>query len=211
MIKKSCIVVVKLILVMVLSIPAMTNAQITSSYHSKDPHVNYTAFTLTVYSPNNQAYQTPNGTMPLNFSIRWTAYPSFSNVWSPMILKTNYSYAIDNYPAVAVTSNQSSNDIFGHNTGRFIVVNPTFAYLVNISSLSDGYHKIEITASMSKESSGGSEFLNATSDPIEFLVQSHNYSIPSPTPTVPEFSWLTILPLLASILLVSVATKRFKH
>jgi len=48
--------------------------------------------------------------------------------------------------------------------------------------------------------------------PVSFYDERQIPSItPTPTPTVPEFSWLTILPLLASILLVSVATKRFKH
>ncbi len=34
---------------------------------------------------------------------------------------------------------------------------------------------------------------------------------PTPTPSVPEFSWLTILPLLAFVLLVGSAIKRFKR
>ena len=36
-------------------------------------------------------------------------------------------------------------------------------------------------------------------------------NITSPTPTVPEFSWLAILPLLVSVLLVAGAIKRYKH
>jgi hypothetical protein len=78
---------------------------------------------------------------------------------------------------VIVTSNQSSSDIFGYCNGRNIVVNPTFSYEVNISNLTNGYHKIVITADL--HMSGSYTSFTASSTPVQFLVQNPK---PSPTP-----------------------------
>jgi hypothetical protein len=117
--------------------------------------------------------------MPLNFTIEWTEYHSFSGLPSPPAptLDTIYSYTIDNYSAVIVTSNQSSSDIFGYGSGCTIVVNPTFSYEVNISNLTNGYHKIVITADL--HMSGSYTSFTASSTPVQFLVQNPK---PSPTP-----------------------------
>jgi hypothetical protein len=45
----------------------------------------------------------------------------------------------------------------------------------------------------------------------DIAIDASPTTTPTPTPSVPEFSWLALLLLIASILLVSVATKRFKH
>jgi len=51
-------------------------------------------------------------------------------------------------------------------------------------------------------------FTELTNQPTPTPTSSIN---PTTTPTVPEFSWLAILPLLVSMLLVAGAIKRYKH
>jgi F0F1-type ATP synthase membrane subunit c/vacuolar-type H+-ATPase subunit K len=163
--KTLILMLVALFLTLALLVPSMTNGQITSSY-SNNTYINTTAFTLTIYSPDNQTYKS---TMPLNFTIEWTEYPDFAPLPSPPapIMNGVYSYTIDNNPAVTVTSNQSSSDVLDP---RGFKVNPTFSYLVNVSNLANGYHKIVITASLSGLS-GGSFSFTASSSPVLFLVQ----------------------------------------
>lgn len=88
--KTFTLILVALFLTLALLVPSMANGQITSSY-SNNSHINPTAFTLTIYSPENQTY---TSTMPLNFTIEWTEYPSFSGLPSPPAptLDTTYSY-----------------------------------------------------------------------------------------------------------------------
>ena len=167
-ISKSFSLYVVLFLTLVLSITSMTNAQITSSYGNHSD-INTTAFTLTIYSPDNQTY---TSILPLNFSIDWTAYPVFELPSPPAPIPNGvYSYTIDNNPTVYVNSNQSSSDVFYAN----FTVNPSFSYLLNISNLTNGQHKIVITASLYGR---GFFYFSASSSPIQFLVQN-----PTPTPT----------------------------
>ena len=172
-----------------LLIPSMTNAQTTSSY-GNNSHVNPTAFTLTIYSPDNQTYSI---TMPLNFTIDWTEYPTFTFPSPPAPkLYGTYTYTIDSYLEVPVSPNQSSNATFGYSNFN---VNPAFFYIVNTSSLTNGYHKIVITASLYGDEN---LFLTATSSPVQFLVQNPT---PSPTPHSPE---LFITPFVIWVLVAMV-------
>lgn len=70
-----------------------------------------------------------------------------------------------------------------------------------LSGLSEGQHTIRAFAA---------DFMTDTGI---YSKQTANFTIDTinPTPTVPEFSWVAVLPLLASVLLVTVATKRFKR
>jgi hypothetical protein len=192
--KAVTLVLVSLFLTLVLLIPLITNGQIASSYNNNSPVVNPIAFTLTINSPYTQN-QTFSSTMSLNFTIQWTEYPTFYPITSPPAPAMNavYNYTIDNNQPVTVTSNQSSSDIFDL---RNFKVNPTFSYSVNLSNLTDGYHKIVITAKMY---SSGSISFTASSDPVFFLVQNPTPS-PTPTPTVPELSWLIVIPLFIVVL-----------
>ncbi len=181
-----------LTVILALLIPSMANAQITSSY-SNNTNINPVAFTLTIYSPDNQTYKS---TMPLNFTIDWTTYPTFAGLPTPPAPKMNgvYSYTIDNNTAVTVASNQSSTD---HFDPRGFKVNPTFSYLVNVSNLANGYHKIVITASLY----GGSIYFNASSSPVQFSVQNPT---PTPTPSPALVSPLTITIIVTVVVLVAV-------
>lgn len=189
--KTLILILVALNLTLALLIPSMTNAQITSSY-GNNSHINPTAFTLTIYSPDNQTYKS---TMPLNFSIDWTEYPTFTFPIPPAPkLNGVYSYTIDNNPGVAVTSNKSSSDVFGYSN---FTVNPTFSYLVNVSNLTNGYHQIVITASLYGDEN---LFFSASSSPIQFLVEN---STPSPTP-YPAIGALISPPIVSIIVTVGV-------
>ncbi len=187
--KAVTLVLVAIFLTLVFLTPSMTDAQITSSY-GNNTYINPTAFTLTIYSPDNQTY---NSAMPLNFTVDWTTYPTFTFPIPPApILNGVYTYTIDNYPAVTVTSNQSSSDVFGYSN---FTVNPTFSYLVNVSNLTNGYHKIVITASLY---GSGYLFFGASSSPVLFLVQN-------PTPTPPPTPAITLTIIVTVLVLVVIA------
>ena len=160
-----------LIAMLALLIPSIVNAQITSSY-SNNTNINPVAFTLTIYSPDNN--QTYTRTMLLNFTIDWTTYPTFTFPSPPApIIKGDYSYTIDDNTAVTVTSNQSSTDRLDPNGFKD---NPTFSYSLNVSNLANGNHKIVITADL--HDNYGEQYFNESSDPVFFSIQN-----PTPTPT----------------------------
>jgi hypothetical protein len=196
--KKIIIVLVALFLTWVLITPSIANAQITSSYDN-NTHINPTAFTLTIYSPSTQN-QTYIRIMPLNFTVDWTTYPTFTFPIPPAPkLNGVYTYAIDNNPAVTVTSNQSSSDIFGYSN---FTVNPAFSYLVNVSNLTNGYHKIVITTSLYFLDEG--LVFGASSSPVQFFVQNPTPT-PTPTPAISAlFSPLTITIIVTVVVLVAV-------
>jgi hypothetical protein len=173
----------------------MTNAQITSSYDNNS-HINPTAFTLKIYSPDNQ---TAYSIMPLNFTVYWTKYPTFTFPIPPAPrIHAEYTYTIDNYPSISVTSNQSLSDMLKGDSN--FTINPTFSYLVNVSKLTNGYHEIVITASLYGDEN---LFFNASSSPIQFLVQN---SVPTRTtsPSGNLISLLMIPIIVISIVLVLV-------
>ena len=187
-------IIVFVFLIVAVFVPLMANCQIISSY-SNNTHINPTSFTLTVNSPNSQN-QTFTNVVPFNLTINWTQYPSFSFPIPPAPrVFTTYAYAIDNNPEVYITSNKSSSDMLGYSN---FVVNPTFSYLVNISSLANGYHKITITANLYGDNN---LFFGTSTSPVQFIVQNPT---PSSTTTIGSLvSGLTIV-IIAVVLLVFV-------
>ena len=187
-------------LILALLIPSVANAEFTRSYSSNDPHINYTHFFLTVYSPDNN--QTCKSTMLLNFSVDWREYPTFAGLPSPPapVMKGLYSYTIDNNTAVTVASNQSSADQFDL---RGFKVNPTFSYLLDVSNLTNGYHEIVITVGLTHNNSDIARYINRDT-PIQFFVQNLT---PTDSP-IPEFpSWI-ILPLFLTATLIGIIYKK---
>jgi hypothetical protein len=186
---------VALFLTLALLNPLMTNAQTTSSYVSPTGEMS-TSYRLTMFSPDNQTIY--NNTIPLNFSLEWT-YDLMPV--DDFKLTADYAYRIDDNPFVSIVSNQSSNDRYAGGTN--FVYNPSFSYLLNVSNLSNGYHKIMIKASFYF---GGNLFLDATSTPFLFLVQNPTPT-PSPTPS-PSIgaliSPLTITIIVTVVVLVAV-------
>jgi hypothetical protein len=164
-------------------VPLKTDAEITN-YYSNNADTNYVGLTLTINSPNNQTY---NREMPLNFNVYWDRYPTFSGLPTPPapVMVGEYSYSIDDTPIVTITSNESSSD---HYDPRGFKVNPTFAYQLNVSGLSAGAHTIVITASI--HGNVGHISFNASS-PVVFYTLKTSPS-PTPSPTVPELSWLVL-------------------
>lgn len=172
-----------LTVILVLSFPSMAYAQITRSY-SNNADINPAAFDLTIYSPNDQTVYAD--TMLLKFNITWTAFVWFPFPAAPQ-LKGDYSYSIDDGPRVTIEPNQSSSDeIYVHPNGNF-TINPSFSYAVNVSSLTNGYHKIAIIVGLYRHSDY--YYINQTTAPTMFQVQT------SPTQPIPEFPYWLILPL----------------
>jgi hypothetical protein len=113
--------------------------------------------------------------MPLDFNLQWVIDRKPSYPYSGF-----YSYSIDNGDTVSIESNQSANDQYARYQEDF-KINPSFSYSINISSLTNGYHNIVITAYFY---TGSNEIFNVASPPFQFLVDNLT---PSPSPTVPEF------------------------
>jgi hypothetical protein len=206
------VVIISLFLALALLIPLMTKAQTTSHYGANvgDSGANLVGFDLTMYNPINQKVYSK--TMPLDFNIHWIVgvYPFFNWTFAGI-----YTYSIDNMSPIVIESNQSSNEKYDAKTD--FKYNPSFSYILDISNLTDGVHKIVVSAGMYYNSNGHlmDDIFNETSSPIYFQVQNSNpvstpSPSPTPTPTVPEFSWLIILPLFLSILFIVVLFRKRK-
>ncbi len=183
----------------------MANAQITRSYSGgyfgANSGLNYCAFTITLFSPNDQTAYV--GTIPLKFNITWTTYPRFPFPDVPPALNGYYAYSIDEGPFVEVMLNQSANDIFYHRPANDFTINPSFSYLVDISQLEKGYHNIVINASLYHSTVYPPDHLyfNRTTSTYSFLVGEPTAK---PSPTAPELSLVALLPLFVSMLSIAV-------
>ncbi len=196
--KAITLVLVALFLTLAFLIPSITNAQTTSSY-GRDSGINPAAFTLTMYNPNNQTVYT--STLLLNFNITWTTYPIFDFTFAPP-LSGDYAYSIDNNPLVSIASNQSASDLFYASPSNNFKINPSFSYLVNVSNLTNGYHKIVIKASLY---SGAYLFFNESSLPTLFLVQNPTSSSTPSSIIGALISPLTLTIIVTVVVLVVIA------
>ena len=185
-----------LTVILVILIPSMAYAQITTSYNN-GADINFAAFDLTLYSPNDQTVYAD--TMPLRFNITWTAFVYFPFPQAPPLIG-DYSYSIDDGPRVTIETNQSSSDrVIVDSRGNF-TINPSFSYSVNVSSLASGYHEIVIIVSLYR--TFGHDYINQ-SIPIQFQIQN------SSTPPIPEFpSWAILGFILAGSLSIVLFKKK---
>ena len=206
------VVIILLFLALALLIPSMAHAQTTSHYGANvgDSGANLVGFDLTMYNPVDQKVYSK--TMPLDFNIHWIVgvYPFFNWTFAGI-----YTYSIDNISPIVIESNQSLNEHYDAKTD--FKYTPSFSYIIDISNLTNGVHKIAVSAGMYYNSNGHlmDDIFNETSSPIYFQVQNSNpVSTPSPNPTsspsVPEFSWLAILPLIFGMLFVAVILRHRK-
>lgn len=194
---------------------SITNAQTASHYGDKvgDSGGNLVGFDLTTYSPSNQ--QTYANTMSLNFKIDWIYGLMFYDNAKQYGL---YAYQIDNNPPVNLPSNQKSN------SSKDFIAHPSFSSIIDISNLTNGQHQLAIIADMEWNPFGYAavSVCNQTSSAILFSVQNtipistqsptgFATLSPTPTPTVPEFSLLTILPLFIFILSISTIVRLRKR
>jgi hypothetical protein len=160
--KTLTLTLVTLFLTLALLIPSMTNAQTTGPYgdYMTINGITYDTgvfYYLTMYSPNNQTVY--DNTMLLNFTLDWTydLLPIGNSTPSE-----DYAYSIDDNPLVSIAPNQTA----GPNN-----FNPSssFSYLLNVSILTNGYHKIVIFARYYLV--GSKALLDKPSSPITFLVE----------------------------------------
>ena len=165
--------------------PSVAKAQISRSY-SSNAGVYPVAFDLTVYNPNEDTVYFD--TLLLNFSIVWTEFPTIGPfefaAEAPVI--AYYAYSIDNTSSVSMMANLT-------NTESFYAV-PSFSCNLDISKLAVGHHQIALIVQMYYLYNGqqSSLLINQTTSPVNFSVQN---STLQPSPTVPELSWLVIVPL----------------
>ena len=144
-------------------ISSIANAQTSRSYVSPTGAMS-TSYKLTLFSPDKQTIY--NKTMPLNFTLTWT----FDLIpVDDFKLTAEYAYSVDGNPFVSIVSNQSSNDHYAGGTN--FVYNPSFSYLLNVSNLSNGQHKIVIEASFYF---GGNLFLDFVLHSFPILSPKHN-------------------------------------
>ncbi len=185
---------------LILPLAKPVNAQITSHYGAKvgDSGAKLVGFVLTVYSPDNQTVF--NTTLPLVFKIGWI----YGLIFEPnAIMYPNYTYCIDNNQPVNIPSNQTSESYLDFKA------NQSFSITVDISNLTNGKHQLVIGAGLEYcfVNSAPDLIFNQTTTPITFTVDNQTPTL-VPTPTVPELSWLVIVPLLLSLFSVAVI---FRH
>jgi hypothetical protein len=190
-------------LTLAIIISSIINAQTTSHYGDEvgDSGANLVGFDLTIYNPISQKVYA--NTMPLDFKIHWN--PVGLLFYENTKRYGLYAYKIDNNPSVSLPSNQKSN------SSKDFISNPSFSSIIDISNLNDGQHQLVIIADMEWNPFGGgtTSVCNQTSAPLLFSVQNSTAST-SPSPSVPEFSWLMILPLfvLMSIIRIILGTRK---
>ncbi len=195
--KAITLLLVAFFLTFALLIPSMANAQTTSQYSGRSFMSNSpVSFTLTMNSPTDQ--DTYSNKMILDFTINWTAAPELLPIdnWT---FDEKCAYSIDENSAIAVPPNSS-----------FIAIPFPWSYWfstsVDISNLTNGYHKISILALMYF---GPNTLFNQSSIPVAFLVQNPTHNS-TPTPAVPEFPTLIliIIFLLTTTLLATIMIER---
>lgn len=166
-------IVLALIAIFAFLIPSMTNAQTSSYSSSYSPDINGTHFFLITYSPNNQTVY--NETMLLDFNLQWTY-----DLMPLAPLSGEYAYSIDNEPLVSIVSNQSARDHYAAAPSDNFKINPSFSYLVNVSSLVSSFHSVRILAQLFFDFDRPQLLYNESASPVFFSVQNLN---PPPTPT----------------------------
>jgi hypothetical protein len=169
----------------------MTSGQVIS-YYGNNAKINPVAFTLMMSSPTDDA--TYSMVLPLEFSLIW-------NVSLESLLPTHQvikgcAYSIDDQRLVGIVPN-----------GSLAIPRKEsywYSYSIDISNLTQGSHKISVIAFQYYGNSSFQGLFNQSSTPITFLVDNTK---PTPTPTVPEFTSLAILPLFAATLFIAIKIK----
>jgi hypothetical protein len=206
---RKAVVVIAILLVLfsiigTLIVPSITNCQVTN-YYSTTRDYNQVAFTLTTNLPTDKATYSKN--LPIQFNLIWNM--SLESLLADHQPVKGYAYTIDDHQLVNVTPN-----------GSLAVPRKEsywFSYSVDISNLAQGKHKISLIAYQYYNNFGYDYqgLFNQTSTPITFLVDNtlpltSPTLTPTPTPSVPELSWLAILPLFASVLIVAILFRRHR-
>ena len=111
-----------------------------------------------------------------------------------------YAYKIDSNPLVNITPNGSLS--IPRKESYW------FSYSVDISNLTQGNHKISVITYQYYNNSNYQGLFNQSSTPITFLVDNTiPATTPAPSPTVPEFTVIALLPLLVAMPLMAVKLK----
>ena len=179
-------------------IPSIAVAQVTE-YYSNNAEINPIAFTLTISNPIEQS--TYSKSLPLQMNFIWNA--SLESLLPDHQPVKGYAYTIDNNSLVNITPN-----------GSLAVPRKEsywFSYSINISNLTQGDHRISVIAYQYLGNSSYHTLFNQSSTPIIFLVDNTlPATTPEPSPTVPEFPALAIVPLLLSAFAVAVVVRHRK-
>ena len=202
---RKAVVVIAILLVLfsiigILIVPSITNCQVTN-YYSTTRDYNQVAFTLTTNLPIDNATYSKN--LPIQFNLIWNM--SLESLLADHQPVKGYAYTIDDHQLVNIKPN-----------GSLAVPRKEsywFSYSVDISNLAQGNHKISLIAYQYYGNMSYQGLFNQTSTPITFLVDNTLPSTsptltPTPSLTVPEFSWLAILPLLVSMFAVAFFVKQ---
>jgi hypothetical protein len=190
-----------LVIIGAMLVPSMAAAQVTY-YYSNNTEINQVAFTVTITNPQNQS--TYSKFLPLQVDLIWNV--SLESLLDTHMPVKGYAYAIDNNQLINMAPN-----------GSLAVPRKEayyFNYSVDVSSLSQGNHKLSVIIWQYYNNSNYQGLFNQTSTPIIFEVDN---TLPatatptlSPSPTVPELSWLAIVPLLLAPFCIAILTWRRK-
>jgi hypothetical protein len=175
--------------------PLSAAAQV-SGYYSNNAEINPVAFTLTVNNPENQS--TYSKSLPLQVDLIWNI--SLDSLLTDHMPVKGYAYAIDDNQLVNMEPNGS--------LGVPRKESYYFNYSVDISGLSQGNHELSVIVWQYYNNSNYQGLYNQSSTPIAFKVDNTLPATPTPTPPIPELSWLIIVPLLLILFCAAIAAKR---
>jgi hypothetical protein len=156
-----------------------------------------------INSPINSTYTSDSLTLDIAINTKFDNYTD--------ITTRTISYSLDGQPNVVI--NNVSYKYFDVNSSS------TVTALAVLSNLTNGEHKLNVQAKYqykvftydaTPRPTDTYIVQNYTSKASVFFSVAINNGSPSPTPTVPEFSWLTILPLLISVFSVAVVLRHRK-
>jgi len=156
---------------------------------------------------------------PITFSSRLTLYSPLNITYGSNVLECNgtfvcpkgvqssLNYSIDGKYVDGLPWKLDPNSIFDPD---IYIINGSFMLL----QLSDGSHKLSIgilEELLDNSNINSPKLINSTSwvNTVYFSISTSQSPNPSPTsnPTVPEFSWLAVLPLFVSILFIIIKNK----
>jgi hypothetical protein len=138
-------------------------------------------------NPSNQTYSTSNISLTVHLTIA---------IYDSRTMETAASYSLDKQNSITLPLVKS----FIENNQQSIAHSDDTG-TINLSNLSEGSHTVVVNGRFD-------HFTNSVN--TTFFINTNVLSSPNPTPTstpnptVPEFSWLVIVPMLPSLFFVAV-------
>jgi hypothetical protein len=160
---------------------------------------------ISISSPKYVPYQNEqyeNTTATLNIKVT-LVYGEYNQSWIDTVHLDSICYSLDGQPLVYINEFAVENYTnYGINQQDFLV----YTASIKLENLSGGNHTV---AAYANDAHNKYAYLNTLSAKYGFVVKE--VSAETPSPSVPEFPVLAIMPLLLSILTIAVIARHRKN